>query len=267
MGALIHVTAWERTSPWRRVLCALGRVAALLLGLTILLELLGPPVGIFLVARWEARKVPEVMVTAVPLRDYSVSEVPGQRLSYLGYSFEVPWTGSFTTKGTPNASISTGGMTELEFASGERLLLIVPKNQKGLLTDLAEDHAQHLDGLRTTFGSLMNRSAYDQYSALLNTSPATVRAFGPRSQAVRAEILLTIKAISMPASLRTGAFAFHFPDIRGFQIGDPQKSKIVLLEIFGKDGYHLEIVCGTSKNAGDLTQAELNRILETIHRS
>src|SRR5258708_39987749 len=39
MGSLIHVTAWERVSPWRRVLAAFVRVTILLLLVIVLAHL------------------------------------------------------------------------------------------------------------------------------------------------------------------------------------------------------------------------------------
>jgi hypothetical protein len=264
MGALIHVTAWERASPSRRIVFALGRVALLLVLLTVLFSFLGPPLEILFATRWEAKKIPAVRVTARPLTDYTVSETPGTVLSYLGYSFEVPWTAGFKTKGSGSGPIKSGIM-ELKFDSGQTLILIAPENQNGLLSELVQDQSLHMENLRLVFGDLMNRSAYDQYSALLNTSPATIRPFGPRPQAIRSATLLTIKAIALPASLGTGAFAFQFPDKRGFQIGDPRKSTRVDLEVFGMNGHYVEIICGTAREGTKLTQPELNRILETLH--
>jgi hypothetical protein len=264
MRALIHVTAWERKSLWRRLVCAVGRVAALLIILTVLLNFLGPPIAIFFTARWEAKKIPAVRVTAQPLADYSVSDAPGTAVSYLGYSFEVPWDASFKTKG-PQKGSTKGGIVELTFDSGQILLIWAPANQNGLFTEIVQDQSMHMEGLRLTLGDLMNRSAYDQYSALLNTSPSTIRAFGPRSEATRGATLLTIKAIALPASLETGAFSFRLPDKRGFQIGDPQKSRRIDLEVFDMNGHNLEIICGTARDSIKLTQPELNRILKTLH--
>jgi len=264
MGALIHVTAWERVSPWRRMLCAFGRVAALLFLLTVLFNLLAPPIGIFLMARWEAKKIPLVKVTPQLLTDYSVSDAPGRTVSYLGYSFEVPWAASFKTKGSEKGSIK-GGMMELKFDSGQSLLLIAPSDQGGLLSQLAQDQSMHMENLRLIFGNLIYRSPYDQYSALLSTSPSTIRAFGPRREAIRGEILLSIKAIALPASLESGVFAFQFPDKRGFQMGDPRKSRRIDLKIFDLSGHTLEIHCGTARDGENLTQPELNRILKTLH--
>lgn len=263
MRALIHVTAWERVSLWRRMLCAFGRVAALLLLLTVLFNLLGPPIGILLMTRWEAKKIPLVKVTPQLLTDYSVSDAPGRTLSYLGYSFEVPWTTTFKTKGSENGSIK-GGIMELKFDSGQTLVVVAPADQSGLLSELVQDKSMHMESLSLAFGDLIHRSAYDQYSALLNISPSTIRAFGPRREAIRGETLLTIKAIAFPASLESGAFAFQFPDKRGFQIGDPRKSRSIDLKIFDLNGHVLEIVCGAARGK-NLTQPELNRILKTLH--
>ena len=260
MRALIHVTAWERVSLWRRLVCAFGRVAALLVILTVLLNLLAPPITIFFAARWEAKKIPAVKVTAQPLTDYSVSDASGTVLSYLDYSFEVPWNAPFKTR---KSQKGPGGIMELKFDSGQSLLLIVPTNQDGLLSEFVQDQSSHMQNLRLIFGNLVNRSPYDQYSALLNTSPSAIRAFGPRPDAVRGVTLLTIKAIALPASLKTGAFSFQLPDKRGFQVGDPRKSRSIDLEVFDMNGHYLEIFCGTTKDG--LTQPELNRILKTLH--
>jgi hypothetical protein len=77
--------------------------------------------------------------------------------------------------------------------------------------------------------------------------------------------LLTIKAIAVAPGLETGVFSFELPGKRGFEVGDPQKSKRVDLEVFGMGGHHVEITCATTKDALRLTQPELNRILKTLH--
>jgi hypothetical protein len=232
--------------------------------LTVLFNLVGPPIGILFMTKWEAKKTPAVKVTPQPLTDYSVSDAPARTLSYLGYSFEVPWTASFKTKGSEKMSVK-GGIIELKFDSGQTLLLLAPSDQSGLLRELVQDQSMHMENLSLVFGDLIYRSAYDQYSALLNVSPSAVRAFGPRREAIRGEMLLSIKAIALPSSLESGAFAFQFPDKRGFQLGDPRKSRHIDLRVFDLNGHNLEIICGTSKEGENLTQPEINRILKTLH--
>lgn len=262
MGFLIHVTAWERVSRWRRFSGAFGRVAALIALLAVLLDLLGPPIGIFFMARWEAHKIPALNVTPQPLKDYSVSDAPGTALSYFGYRFEVPWNATFKIRGLPK-NTDKSGMIELKFESGQNVLFIVPTDQSGLLREVAHDQSLHMENSRTAPGDLTNRSAYDQYSALLNVTPSSIRAFGPRQDAARGMVLLTIKAIAPPGSLATGAFSFQLPGKRGFQIGDPRKSNRVNLEVLDMDGHYVEILCSAARDAR-LTQPELNRILTTL---
>jgi hypothetical protein len=259
MRALIRVTAWERVSPWRRALGALLRVGLLIAFLTALVSVLGPPVGIFLTTRMEARKVPGVNTATRPLTDYSVSNSVGTRQSYFGYEFEVPWNTSVKEKKVGK------NLVELKFDSGQNLIFIVPANPKGLLTEMVQDQSLNMHNLQPIFGDLMNRSAYDQYGALLNTTPGSIRAFGPRPEAVRGITLLTIKAIAFGPGLESGAFSFDLPGKRGFQIGDPQKSRRVDLEVFDTAGHQIEILCGSTNGNIRFSQPELNRILTSLH--
>ena len=258
MRALIRVTSWERVSLWRRLLGAFVRVGILITFLTVLLNLLGPPIGILVTTRMEARKVPAVKVAPRELVDYSVSNSSGKTLSYFGYEFDVPWDSHFKQR-------LGKGLVALQFESGQSVIFIVPENQGGLLTEIVGDRSLSMGDLRLVFGDLMKRSAYDQYGVLLNTTPESIQAFGPRPEAVRGATLLTIKAIAFGPGLESGAFSFDLPGKRGFQIGDPQKSRRVDLEVFDTAGHHIEISCGSTNGNIRFSQPELNRILTSLH--
>jgi len=258
MRALIRVTAWERVSLWRRMLGAFVRVGILIAFLTLLLSLLGPPIGILVTTRMEARKVPALKVAPLKLANYSVSNSSGTTLSYFGYEFDVPWIANFKQKVGKN-------LVEVQFESGQNVIFIVPENQSGLLTEIVEDRSLNMGDLRLVFGDLMKRSAYDQYGVLLSTTPESIQAFGPRAEAVRGVTLLTIKAIAFGPGLESGAFSFDLSGKRGFQIGDPQKSKRVDLEVFDTTGHHFEILCGSTNGNIRFSQPELNRILTSLH--
>jgi len=264
MRALFRVTAWERASWWRRILGAVARVAALLVILDVLFSLLGPPVAIFFTARSMGHKVPGLWQTPKPLGDYSISDAPGTTLSYSGYQFEVPWNTAFHTRKTAN-STATGGWVGIWFDSGQSILFIAPYDQKGLLSEIAGDPSLKIQNARALFGGLSDASPYDQYSALLNTTPSTIRPFGPRAEAARGMMLLMIKAIAPPGNLQSGVFLFQLPGKRGFQIGDPQKSTgTVALEVLDMQGRYVEIICRGPRNGVKFTQPELNRILATL---
>ena len=240
------------------MLGAFVRVGILIAFLTVLLNLLGPPIGILVTTRMEARKVPALKVAPLKLADYSVSNSSGTTLSYFGYEFDVPWNANFKQK-------VGKGLVEIQFESGQNVIFIVPENQSGLLTELVEDHSLNMGDLRLVFGDLMKRSAYEQYGVLLNTTPESIQAFGPRAEAVRGVTLLTIKAIAFGPGMESGAFSFDLPGKRGFQIGDPQKSTRVDLEVFDTTGHHFEILCGSTNGNFRFSQPELNRILTSLH--
>jgi hypothetical protein len=254
MGALIHVTAWERAALWRRLVCAVARVFLLIVVLIATASILGPPLSMMYIIRMETTKVPLVKVVPLPLKDYSVSTAPGTSFSFFRYQFEVPWKAAYKTKGSEKS-----GVVVLEFDSGRSLVMFRGGTQ-GLLVEVAKDQSMQNGG---SFGELTKLSPYDQYALLLRTSPSTIGVFGPRYKATLGMTLLTIKAIASPASLESGAFSFQQRDTQGFQIGDPEKSQRVQLVIFDKSGYWTEILCLTDK--AKYTQPELNRILATFH--
>jgi hypothetical protein len=225
--------------------------------LAVLLNLLGPPIGFLITARLIGRRAPEVKVFPKPLLSYSESE-SAATLSENGYQFQAPWKLSKRVQKVVNGPVA------LVFEPGQALLLFTPANQ-GLLTNVAQDNSMHIDNLPVVMGDLMNRTPYEQYEALLTTTPSKIHAFGPRKDAVRSLMLLTFKAIAPGPGLGTGAFSFDLPDKHGFQIGDPAKSPYVQLEIFGRDDYWVEIVCRTPKNGPGLTQPELNLIITSLH--
>lgn len=204
--------------------------------------------------------MPGVKVTPQPLADYSVSDAPGTTLSYLGYEFEVPWNANFTRKG-----LTDKGLVSFQFESGQSVTFIVPADQTGLLGELTHDKSMPTQYFQVVFRDLVNRSPYDQEAALLSVTPSTIRAFGPRAEAIRGVTLLTLKAFSSASGLESGVFTFEFPGKRGFQIGDPRKARSTELQIYDMNGRHVEIFCSTAKDAFKLSQPELNRILKTFH--
>jgi hypothetical protein len=257
MGALVHVTAWEKVSLWRRVPVAFLRVAMLVVIIVILLNLLGPPIGMFVYARWMARKRPGVSVAPMPLGDYSVAQ-PRDSLTYRGFQFQVPWRGPVHEK------MGKTGPVGLTFESGQALILFTPANQ-GFFTEIAQDKSMGGDSLPLVMGDLMRLSPHDQYAAMLATTPSSVRAFGPRRIAVRDSMILMFKALSLGPGLESGVYSIDLPDRNGFQIGDPEKSPRVQLEIFGGDKFYAEFDCFTPKNGPKLTQSELNLIFTSVH--
>ena len=244
---------------WRRIPCAFARVGLLLAVIFALTLAVGPQLSIYFMTRTLAARYPALNVAPRPLTDTSISQNPGTAVSYLGYTFEVPWQDSIKKENVVDHFVA------VRFENGRAMMLVVPENRSGLLNEVVDDEKLKVTYLRPLFGELLRKPGYDQYFALLNTTPQSIRAFGPRTDAARGQALLMLKAMAFPANLQSGVFSFDFPDMRGFQIGDPQKSQRVDLEIFGAEGVHAEMTLLTdAKRGAPLSQPQINRTLASF---
>lgn len=243
---------------WRRLLCAFGRVGLLIVAVTAVFVVLAPTCTNLLLRR-KFSQIPGMYTVVQPLADYTASDAPGTTLSFDGFEFDVPWKSSYKTR-PANKRIQG-----FEFATGQSALLWVAENQDGLLTSAAKDPSSHMDGLRGAFPQLMNRPAYDQYSVLLNTTPASIHPFGPIDEAARATTLLMLKAIAPPGDIKSGVYSFKLPDKRGFQLGNPSATSHLCVEVFDLNGHNLEILLSEKVGTPRITQPEVNRIIQSLH--
>lgn len=244
---------------WRRIPCAFARVSLLMIAIFALTLALGPQLSVYFTTRTLAARDPALNVAPRPLTDTSISRNPGTAVSYLGYTFEVPWQDNIKKEDVLDH------FAAVRFDKGKAMMLIVPEDQSGLLNEVVDDEKLKVTYLRPLFAEFLKKPDYDQYFALLNTTPQNIRAFGPRADAARGQALLMLKAMAFPANLESGVFSFDFPNMRGFQIGDPQKSQRIDLEIFGADGVHAEMTLLTdSKRGAPLSQPEINRTLASF---
>ena len=184
-----------RPSFGKRLLRAFMRVGIAIAILYLLFFLFGPPLIIFCTARWQAKKIPALNVAPKPLTDYSVSDGPGRQVSYFGYEFTTPWDSNFKQR---QPEFAEKDIVWLAFDSGQTMGFHVFPDQGGLLSKVAKDRSANMESLQNISPDLLKRSAYDQYLALYNTTPASIHAFGPRAEASRGMILLTMKAIAAP---------------------------------------------------------------------
>ena len=248
-----------RPSFGRRLLRAFIRVGVGIAILYLLAFLFGPPLMIFFTVRSEARKIPALNVAPKPLTDYSISDRPGSQVSYFGYEFTAPWNSKFK-----EAAPVGSGFVALKFDAGAGLVFKVFPDRGGLITEAVNNPCAHMESLKDIFPDLMKRSEYDQYMAVYSTTSASIRAFGSRVEATRGMTLLTLKAFAVPTDYVTGAYTFEVNRKRGFEIGDPQKTNHIILDIFDVNGQDVEIILAT-KATDRLTQPEVNRILSSLH--
>jgi hypothetical protein len=243
---------------WKRILISLG---ILLVAVFTYVWLLGTQTFFVLEARSAARKLPFVRRTPVNLTDVSVSQAPGTTLSYFGYEFEVPWTDIDREK----TKVLSGNMAIIGFRSGNVISFWSGPAHEFMNYLLEQGKID-----RQTFGKLYGdealRSDYDFQRLILGTTPNKVTVFSSRRTAVSQGLLLFVKAISVPGDPSSGIFAIQGKEFKGFQYGVPQNPpKRLAVELF-PDNDHLEFLFSQKKDGPTISQADINRIVQTIHK-
>ncbi len=243
---------------WARILMVLGSLS---LATVAYLYCFGPQTFSAFLVRNEARKLPDIEKTPMPLPDTSVSATPHTKISYFGYELELPWDDVDEAK-----SKTYGPIRITAFRSGDVLWFSTfpPKDFVNLIMKKSGLDPQRF---RLLYGDEASKSDYGFYKAMLETTPSQITPFVSKRQAVTQQMLLLIKGISMPKT-ESGIFSIRTPDFRGFQFENPQaRPRQIVNDLYANDG-GVEIIFfqKTDRTAPTLSQPEINRVIQSIHR-
>ena len=211
--------------------------------------------------RYVEWKSPLVKKTPKELTDLSVSQAPGQKLSYFGYEFEVPWDlDEQKTK-------QIGKMELIAFRSGNAILFSKAAPREFVQTFLSSTKVDP-DKVRNFWGEEALESDYSLHRLILEATPGQVTLFTRREDAARGAMLLVMKGIMIPRSGESGVFRLRTGKFQGFQYGDPQaRPKSLNVEIFADDGgLSFAFAQKAEGTALAITQAEINRVVQTVHK-
>jgi hypothetical protein len=192
----------------------------------------------------------------------SISRAPGIKLSYFGYEFEIPWTDIDEEK----TKIVGGNKAIIVFRSGN-VLSVWSGPPHEFMNGLLEQGKIDRETFRKIYGAEALRSDYSFMRLILETTPDKITIFTTRERAVSQEVLLAVKAICVPGDPDSGIFEVETKEFKGFQYGRPQSpSNHLSVELFPEDG-HLDLIFGQKKNGPTIiSQADINRIIQTIHK-
>lgn len=218
---------------------------------------------------YTARKVPRVAkVVPTNLTDTSVSQAAGTRLSYFGYEFEVPWSDldDTQTRLYP-ADKPEKTMVVLTFRSGLRLRVsAIPAHEWTTDTDSAIRSVSRV--VAANFGDAAVRSDYGVARSIYEFAPDRMHYWALQPDVhYREQALLIIKSIMLLAPAETGIFNVRNRDFVGFQQGDPKVTQTTLaLHLYSDEGSVEFIFFEKDKSAVRVTQHEINRIVQTLHK-
>ena len=218
---------------------------------------------------YAARKVPPVArVVPMDLKDTSVSQAPGTKLSYFGYEFEVPWNDldEAQTKLYPlNNPVKSAAL--LTFRSGLRVKVsAIPAHEWAGSSDPDSRSVPRV--VAANFGLDAVQTDYSIAKSVYAFSPDRMHYWAWRPGVhYREQALLIIKSIMLLAPSDTGIFNIQNQEFKGFQQGDPQVHQARLeFDLYSDEG-SVEFIF-SQKNMGSpgITQPDINRIVQTVHR-
>jgi hypothetical protein len=122
-------------------------------------------------------------------------------------------------------------------------------------------------GFRQLYGEGAFESDYSFHRNMLQMTPSAITPFGSRRQAIAGQMLLMIKAISMPKA-GSGIFSIQTPGFEGFQFENPQSRPFRITdELYSNDeGIDVMFLQKVDGSAPTISQAQINRVIQSIRK-
>ncbi len=195
-------------------------------------------------------KEPLILQTPSELPDKTISSAPGTSLSYLGYSFEVPWVDIEREKITRRPN-----MVIVPFRSGGLIWLSVypPRETISILAKSSVNFC-------SIIGNRACESDYEFENLALSTTPAELGWFKSRTRNARAFTLLLMKTVDLTG--RSEIFSVESKEFKGFQFGTSSTNGGPVDDLYS-DGGKVKLMFG--RKPGHITQPEINRMVQTLH--
>lgn len=242
----------------KRILLTIG--VTILVG-AVYLWFFGVQTMYALTVRYSYRDTPEVKEVPLPLFDSSVSTTPHKRVSYFGYEFELPWDDVDDQK-----SKTKDGIHVAVFRSGNAFWFSTFP-PRVFVSEVMKTAAIDPRRFKEIFGDKALESDYGFERECLQMTPQQITPFVSQREAAVGAMLLLIKGISMPKA-DSGIFSIQIPGFQGFQFEKPlnRPSKITDELYSNEGGIDVMFFQNPSRSAPSISQAEINRVIQSIHR-
>jgi len=244
---------WKRRLLW---------VSASVIACVVYLWLFGVQTFFALQTRKIGREIPIVKSIPVELQDLSVSEVKGEKISFMGAEFEVPWNDIDEEK-----SRIVGNWVLIVFRSGNSIILCVSK-PGDFITSMSKNEATDPRLFAAIYGPEVLRSDYALNKAIFETTPSQITLFTPTNRAAELSSIILIKAI-MPPTTDWAIYNIRSKDFKGFQLGNPvRRPKKMSLQLYADDvEFEINISQNTNGPNPAISQPDINRTIQTAHKA
>jgi hypothetical protein len=188
-----------------------------------------------------------------PLVESGESLASGTSLSYFGCRFEVPWQEIVLER-------NEGRWAEVQFKTGQTVKVSNPNEfyVHGFISDYLGNSSIWETALKEGFPA----SKYDQFKAVLSSSPSQLSPFQSRPTFARTLVLISQKGLYFEHNpLKPEIFSFERPNLRGFEVsGIAQKMEEATLTFFDPTDRMFTVRIRGGQNS-NLNQSEINRVI------
>ncbi len=198
-----------------------------------------------------------------PLAESGQSSASGTSLSYFGCRFEVPWQEIVLER-------NEGRWAVVQFKTGQTVTVFDPAQfyADGFIAEYyVGDSSIWKMALKEGFPS----SKYEQFKAVLSSSPTQLSPFQSRPRLARTMALLSRKGVYFEHNpFRPQIFSFQRPNLRGFEVSGisqkTQKMEEATLTFFDPTDKMFTIRIRGDRNT-NLNQLEVNRVIYSFSLS
>jgi hypothetical protein len=230
-------------------------------------------IGPVALSLYAARKVPPVArIVPTELKDHSVSQAPGLKLSYVGYEFEVPWSDLDETKTTlypKDKDKAEKTRVVLTFRSGLRLMATALPARE-MVNGWASEFKVQPQEVELFFGPGTSTSDYAFVRDVYGFTPMKMHYWSfSQSLHFREQMVLLTKSIMPVPAAASGIFNLRNQYYQGFQQGDPRVTKNdIVVDLYSDEG-DFEMILSPRNYASPtgVTQPEINRIVESLQKA
>lgn len=183
----------------------------------------------------------------------------GPQLKAFDFEINAPWPG------TPKPNPSETNVA-FRYDTGQTLVFFDPGAQVDTLRSIQNGNPAEFQKFTNIFAGKPIDSNYALYRDVYGAAPSQISPIMNGSDAMRVNVLLLWK-LSFGFDLRTdtGFYSFDWPNIHGFQFGDPAKGVPVALRAFDDRGHQFRFILTTSPDSTTkITQDDINKLLLTI---
>jgi hypothetical protein len=244
-------------SRWKRILTSAGIVV--FVG-GVYLWSFGIQTTSALMVRYQFRKLPDVAKTPMPLSDLSISTVPHRTASYFGYEFELP------SDDVDEEKDKTFGTVHVSYFRSGNAFWFSTFPPKNFVNEVMKTGNLNPQDLKQLYGEEALESDYAFHKKMLQITPSDITPFISRKQAISGQVLLLIKAISMPKA-GSGILSIQMQDFKGFQFENPQtRPSRITVELFSSEG-GIDVIFMQKAGAPVISQSEINRVIQSIRKA